>query len=383
MANIFQSIRNLFTPIKPLPAGIYHYTSPPEDPRNYRLHLRIEKDGTGILVLNASSILHLNHTAAEYAYYAVQNLPVDEVAQRVTARYHVTPDSARQDYQNLTDRIQVLINSPDLDPETFLDLQRKPPHHGYISAPYRLDCALTYLLPTGTDSGFAPIDRVRNELSTQQWKTILNKAWDAGIPHIVFTGGEPTLRTDLIELIAFAESQGQVTGLISDGFRLADREYATAILQTGLDHLMLVFQPQVEDSWKMLQNLLAEDLFITIHLTITQHTASQIPSAIQQLADAGVQAISLSTDDLELKGYVDEARNIVASRQIELVWNIPVPYSAFNPIALETSQAGYSEGIGRDWLYVEPDGDVLPGQGINRILGNLLSERWEHIWKNQ
>jgi organic radical activating enzyme len=312
MENIFQSIRNLFSPIKPLPAGIYHYTSPAEDPRNYRLHLRIEKDGSGILVLNASSILHLNQTAAEYAYYAVQNLSADGAAQQVAARYHVTPDSARQDYQNFTDRLQILINSPDLDPETFLDFQRKTPHRGYISAPYRLDCALSYLLPTGTDPAFAPIERVKSELSTQQWKNILKIAWDAGIPHIVFTGGEPTLRTDLVELIAFAESQGQVTGLVSDGSRLADREYTAAILQSGLDHLMLVFQPLVDDNWKILKNLLAEDLFITIHLTISQHTFSQVPSTIQQLADYGVRAVSLSTDDPALKTQVDEVRNLLS-----------------------------------------------------------------------
>ena len=37
-------------------------------------------------------------------------------------------------------------------------------------------------------------------------------------------------------------------------------------------------------------------------------------------------------------------------------------------------------GAGKAWLYVEPDGDVLPGQGINRPLGNLLEEDWDAIW---
>ena len=162
-----------------------------------------------------------------------------------------------------------------------------------------------------------------------------------------------------------------------------DRDYFNALLQSGLDHLMLVFQFQVADSWKILKTLLDEDLFITIHLTITNHNSSQIPSVIDQLAEAGVQAISISTDDSGLSDAVYSIRNLVASRNIELVWNIPVPYSSFNPIALETSQAGYSEGIGRDWMYVEPDGDVLPGQGINRVLGNLLSDPWELIWKRK
>ena len=36
---------------------------------------------------------------------------------------------------------------------------------------------------------------------------------------------------------------------------------------------------------------------------------------------------------------------------------------------------------GRAWLYVEPDGDVLPTQGVNRLLGNFLRDPWEKIWK--
>jgi MoaA/NifB/PqqE/SkfB family radical SAM enzyme len=39
-----------------------------------------------------------------------------------------------------------------------------------------------------------------------------------------------------------------------------------------------------------------------------------------------------------------------------------------------------TQGAGRAWLYVEPDGDVLPAQGINKILGNLVSDSWEKIW---
>ena len=70
--NSKNSFKNLLAPIKPLQAGMYHYISPQDDPRNYRLHLRIEKDGNGILILNGSTILHLNQTATEYAYYLIQ-----------------------------------------------------------------------------------------------------------------------------------------------------------------------------------------------------------------------------------------------------------------------------------------------------------------------
>ena len=92
-----------------------------------------------------------------------------------------------------------------------------------LSAPYRLDCALTYRLPSEVDPQFAPQERASRELSTAEWTSILDKAWANGIPHIIFTGGEPTLREDLIELILHAENLGQVTGLLTDGIRMTER----------------------------------------------------------------------------------------------------------------------------------------------------------------
>jgi len=40
------------------------------------------------------------------------------------------------------------------------------------------------------------------------------------------------------------------------------------------------------------------------------------------------------------------------------------------------------DGAGRAWVYVEPDGDILPAQGINVVLGNLLEDDWNIIWQN-
>ena len=59
---------------------MYHYQSPPDDPRNYRLHLRLEARRQRVLIVNAATVLHLNQTAAEYAYYLVQNTPSTRLA---------------------------------------------------------------------------------------------------------------------------------------------------------------------------------------------------------------------------------------------------------------------------------------------------------------
>ncbi len=382
MSTFLKPFRRLFTPIHSIPAGMYHYQSPADDPRNYRLHLRLEEHEGGVLIVNASTVLHLNQTAAEYAYYLVKNTPASEVARLMAARYHVSQAQAQQDYLDLSERIQSLINAPDLDPITFLDFERQPVFSGHISAPYRLDCALTYRLPADEAPDSAPIERVARELTTDEWKTILEKAWGSGIPHIVFTGGEATLRDDLAELVAHTQYIGQVCGLLTDGMRLADEIYLGRLLQAGLDHLMIVLQPDDEQSWQAVANSMAEDLFVAVHLTITPENQAQATAYLERLAGLSIRQVSLSANDPALNPALQTARDKAAALHMELIWNLPVPYAANHPIALEAAGLpGSTEGAGRAWCYVEPDGDVRPAQGSPQILGNLLHDPWEKIWR--
>ena len=380
MTSLLKPFQRIFSPRQHIPAGMYHYQSPPDDPRNYRLHLRLEESGGGILILNAATILHLNQTAADYAYYLVKNTPVEDVARQMSTRYHVSPEQASQDYKDLSDRIQILVETPDLDPVTFLDFERQEPFSGHLSAPYRLDCALTYRLPDSEPADSAPIERVARELSTDEWKTILKKTWDASIPHVIFTGGEPTLRDDLPDLIQYAETLGQVSGLLSDGLRLADELYLDRLLKSGLDHLLLVLQPGNEQSWQAVGNAMVEDLSVAVHLTITEQNKDQASAILERLNGMGVGLVSLSAADPQLSEALAKGRDKLAALGIGLVWNLPVPYSAIHPVALEAGDA-LIEGAGRAWLYVEPDGDLRPAQGNPDVLGNLLRDEWEAIWK--
>ena len=72
---MFTKIENFFDDLfnaqEPIPAGIYTYQAPPDADLPYKLHLRVEPDGTGILIINASTVLHLNQTAVEFAYYVI------------------------------------------------------------------------------------------------------------------------------------------------------------------------------------------------------------------------------------------------------------------------------------------------------------------------
>jgi hypothetical protein len=378
MAALIKSLRNRFRTINTLPAGMYHFESPPDSTVPYRLHLRLENDGSGILILNASTVLHLNQTAAECAHQWVKGSTPEAAARVIASRYRVNRKQALQDYRDFVARVETLLQTTDLDPVTYLDFDRQDPYPKDVSAPYRLDCALTYRLPEGESLHYAPTERAKNELALEEWKTILDKAWAAGIPHVVFTGGEPSLRDDLAALIAHAEQIGQVCGLLSGSLRLASADYLKSVCDSGLDHLMYLLQPGKEESWSAVQKAIACDLATTVHLTLTRDLAPQAGSILDRLHQMEVKGLSLSASDPAGAEALLALRDRAADLGLTLLWDLPVPYSAANPVAKEVGVP--SSGAGKAWLYVEPDGDVLPEQGVNRVLGNFLKDPWDVIW---
>ena len=381
MASLVNFIRERFTKVAPLPSDTHTFQSGPDEPA-YRLHLRLLKDGSGILIVNAATVLHLNATAAEFAYHMIKGTQPEEAAKQLSKRYRISWAEALKDYVDFRDRVQTMIHTPNLDPTTYLDFERVAPHSKDLTAPLRLDCALTYRLPAGTLAEYAPTKRVDRELTTEEWQIIMDKAWAVGIPHITFTGGEPTLREDLPALIAHAEKIGQVTGLLSDGLKLADKEYLHTLLQTGLDHLLFILDPDNPASWKALEIIIPEDLYTTIHLTVTPQNVNRADSYLEKLAKLEVKSISLGASDASLHETLHALHNKTSSLGMTLRWDLPVPYSAENPVAHETIEDEVQTGAGKAWLYVEPDGDVLPTQGeADHILGNILKDPWETIYK--
>ncbi|MCD4699308.1 MAG: radical SAM protein [Phycisphaerae bacterium] len=365
----------------PIPAGIYHYQSNPDEPIQYRLHLRIEPDQQGLLIINAATVLHLNESAAAHAYAIVQGSSVAEAASDIVKRYRVGRKQARADQESLRQRIVTLATFPDVDPVTFLGLDRTEPYAATPSAPYRMDLALTYL--QDPDGALDPLarERVDRELDFEEWKQVLQKLRHVGIPHVTFTGGEPTRREDLVDLIRYAEELGQVTGVLTEGRRLSDGHYLEALAQAGLDHLLIALVLEDEHSKAGLINALASDIFTAVHLTIANTDWNTLKPRLHELESMGVTAISLSINvmnDTNLQ-LLQDARQLVAELDMDLIWDIPAPYSMNNPITAEVDEE--PQGAGKAWLYIEPDADVLPAQGVNLILGNILQDEWDQIWQ--
>lgn len=385
---MFQSMRqwfsDLFAPIRMLPAGNYSYQSPADSEVPYRLHLRLLPNGNATLIVNAHTVLHLNQTAAEYAYHWINGTPEADMSRIIEKRYAINWIEALKEYRAFKDRVLEMVHTPDLDPEAFLGFDRSQLYSGDEQAPIRLDAALTYRTSSESSPNLAPNDRVKRELLTEEWYQIMDKAWQAGIPHIVFTGGEPTLRPDLPDLVAYAEKLGMVAGVITDGLRLTNSEYFHSLLQAGLDHLMIVLDPGEDQAWEAVNDVLPEDIFLNVHCTLTEHNASNFMAVLKRLADKGVRSFSLSTTSHELQDQLKAAADYITSRGLSLVWDLPVPYSPLHPVALEIAEHEQPpSGAGNAWLYIEPDGDVLPAQGVLTVMGNLLTDPWETIWANR
>jgi hypothetical protein len=341
----------------------------------------VEADGSGVLIVNASTVLHLNASAVEHALLLIRGKPEGDAAQEIAARYRVSYGRALADHEALRAKILTLATTPDLDPVLFLEMDRTEPYPADLSAPYRLDLALTYRTTPGAPADPRARRHVDRELTTEEWKQILDEAWKAGIPHVTFTGGEPTLRDDLTELIGHAEMLGQVAGLLTDGRRLQDASYLGALSQAGLDHILVTLDPADPASMEGLKAAIACDVYTSAHITLSPETAAQAPGLLEKLRALALPAVSLSATEQtpELTARLAEARAAAARLGLSLVWDLPAPYSALNPMALELEAP--PQGAGRAFLYVEPDGDVLPAQGVDHVLGNLLRDGWSAIWR--
>ena len=189
------------------------------------------------------------------------------------------------------------------------------------------------------------------------------------------------MRDDLPDLIAHAEKNGQVCGLLTDGLELLDQGYLDLLLQTGLDHILFLLQAENEKSWAALEKVLAEDIFVTVHLTLNPDNITDADEILDRLANFNVMSFSLTSSVASLRDTFDRLRDKAAALGLPLKFDLPVPYSASNPVVYEAKEAAIPEGAGKAWLYVEPDGDVLPAQGSSEsLLGNLLRDDWKTIY---
>jgi radical SAM protein with 4Fe4S-binding SPASM domain len=386
---------------------LYHYTRQNADEKA-RIHLRMDDDGHGTLIVNANRILHLNPSAAFMARLILEEKTKEESLRAITKRYAVSRRQAEVDLSNFNLQLSELIRPDGACPLHELDLETNMPFSARPSAPYRMDLAITYRC--NNDCAHCYNARPRNypELDTAQWKMILDKLLVLGVPHIVFTGGEATLRADLAELIAHAESNGQITGLNTNARRLADGIYLQELVDAGLDHVQITVEScddEIHDQMmsvrgahrqtiRGLENALASPLYVMTNTTMLRTNVHKIPDTLDFLAQLGVPTIGLNAliyagngltvgtglKESELQPLLDLAVKKTSEHGQRLIWYTPTQYCQFDPIQQNLGVKGCSAALYS--MCIESNGDVIPCQSYYQPLGNLLTSEWDEIWNH-
>lgn len=411
MRSILSHIRSKISNQEPTiscAAGLYHFQRQAPGELS-RIHLRIDPDGNGILLINASRVMHLNASAAFMAKLALEKTPVSLATRELTHRYRISSAQASYDYTQFARQLDELIRPDGACPVHDLDLEITPPFSARPSAPYRMDLALTYRCNNDCAHCYNARPRDFPELSTGEWKRILDQLWQLGIPHVVFTGGEPTLRSDLPELIAHAESNGQITGLNTNARRLSDPRFVHQLVEAGLDHIQITLEshdPLIHDSmvharnaWKQtvagLQHALESPLFVMTNTTLLKENSPYLADTLAFLASLGVPTLGLNAliysgrgltvgtglREEELTPLLELARQHTDAHKQRLIWYTPTQYCHFDPMQLELGVKGCTAALYN--MCVEPDGGVIPCQSYYQPLGNLLNDSWDSIWNHE
>jgi len=396
---MFRDIRDAGRTIAP--TGMQHFRR-----GEHRVHLRAGADGRGILTVDASRIIHLNPTATDMAWMLLSDVPQQEALKRLRRRYAVSARKAASDLSAFTETLEGILESGATEPITFLHMEVTEPFRAEVEAPYRMDLALTYRCNVACGHCYNPA-REKVELETDGWRNVLRKVRDLGIPHVIFTGGEATLRDDLPELVGFAESLGLVTGLLTNGVRLADGEYLDALLAAGLDHVQVTLEsadPEIHNAMtgadsfdrtvRGIQNCLAAGIHTITNTTLTRANAAGIAETLRFAYDLGLRTVAANAvihsgkaleGDFALEYGRLEPVILSMNEQVEelgmrLIWYSPTRYCRFNPLEFNLGEKRCTAGEYN--LCVEPDGEVLPCQSWYESAGNLLTDSWESIWNS-
>ena len=117
-----------------------------------------------------------------------------------------------------------------------------------LGIPMWLTLELTYRCPLHCPWCSNPLDfeKFRNELSTAEWKRVLQEGRKMGSLQLGFTGGEPMLRDDIEELVAEAEGLGYYSNLITSGVGLTPDRLRT-MKKNGLKQIQLSLQSSDRD----------------------------------------------------------------------------------------------------------------------------------------
>lgn len=276
-------------------------------------------------------------------------------------------------------------------------------------APIGLLAELTHRCPLQCPYCSNPLEleRVNTELSTADWQSVMRQAAALGILQIHLSGGEPTARPDLEDIVETAAEVGLYTNLITAGVLLT-RERLEKLRDLGLDHVQLSIQdvdPEnahrisaykggAEKKHEVTKWVRELEMPLTINAPLHRQNIDSLPRIIDYAVEVGAgrlevahiqyyawalrnRAALMPTREAFMKTVeiVDEARERLKGI---LVIDFVVPdYYAKYP---KPCMGGWGRGI----MNVTPSGRVLPCHAAESLPGlefdNVRDRPLAEIW---
>ena len=254
-----------------------------------------------------------------------------------------------------------------------------------------------------------PIDleRASAELSTQAWKCLIEEMPGLGVLQIHFSGGEPLVRKDLVDLVGHATAVGLYTNLITSGVML-DREKLEMLALAGLCHVQISVQGAEESGADAIAGfrgahrkkleaarLVREiGLPLTVNAVVHRQNLQHLPRLIDMAVDLG--AARLEVAHVQYLGWglknraaliptmaqFEESTRIVEAAQERLKGTLVIDYVIPDYYAVRPKKC--MGGWGQRFFNITPSGKVLPCHAAESITGLTFDSVRDHslswIW---
>ena len=202
------------------------------------------------------------------------------------------------------------------------------------------------------------------------------------------------------------EQKGFVTGLNTNGRKLANKYFLQSLIEAGLDHVQITLEshlPKIHDemvltngAWNEtiqgIKNVVDSKLFFMTNTTLLKDNAQYLKAFLQYTQQLKIPTIGLNAliysgrgrsvntgiPEAELPDLLKIAIAHTNFSDQRLIWYTPTQYCHFDPMQLDLGIKGCTAAYYN--ICIEPDGQVIPCQSYYEQLGSFLDSEWEDIW---
>lgn len=252
--------------------------------------------------------------------------------------------------------------------------------------------------------------KAEEELSTEEAKTLLEQIARAGFKIMIFSGGEPLIRPDILELVSYATSLGLRSVFGTNG-TLITLEMAQKLKDAGamgmgisLDSMdkkkhneFRKFDGAWEGAVQGMRNCRAVGLPFQIHTTVMDWNNHELEAITDfAVAEGAVahhffflvptgRAKTIEAESLRAEQY-EETLTRIMQKQTEVDIELkPTCAPQFMRIAAQMGiKTRFRRGClaGTAYCIISPRGKVQPCAYLNMELGDVRETPFDEIWKN-